>query len=228
MKKIIFFMLAILLGIMFFVSCTINFPYDFEMTGKQYRVIFRVVPEDSLLLLNGKLLGEVYEFSTKESALVLSSRGNELVIKHQGYIEELVDLNEYSERDIVINMNLKKDKRYIEKKEFVKKTPKDNEIRGIRAKPKYIKESDIASEQQKPRVFKGNLTLNISPSDSAIYINNAFWGVSPKLGIIKNISIKNGKFIIDVTKPGYKRYTKKLTISDKNNNIKLKINLKKE
>ncbi len=109
-KKLIF--LWILLLILLSSACTVHVPYGWDMDYHEYRVILRVVPDDADVLLDGKFIGEAYEFSEPDSALRFRSRNHELVIKKKGYVEEVIDLYDYSTRDITIRLKLLRDRKY--------------------------------------------------------------------------------------------------------------------
>jgi len=225
MKKLLLFLL--ILSTLIIASCTINIPYDYEITGKNYKIVFKVEPEDALLLLNGRLLGEVYEFSTWNSALNLASKNNELVIKRDGYIEELINLYDYSGKEIVIETQLKRDRAYKRKKYIIKKKELNNdkeESNGVGVKPKKIKEI----EQESANITHTIISLKISPKESTIYINNKFWGIVPESGIIDNMVLKKGKYTIEILKPGYKNYSKTIIVQGKNDKLNMKITLKKK
>ena len=112
MKRVVFLTSILLVSLAFvFSSCTLHFP-GWELDYTEYRVLFKVEPDDAQVLLNGKWIGEAYEFSSWTSALRLSSRSNELILKKDGYVEEVIDLYEYNTRKIVIQLRLLKDKDY--------------------------------------------------------------------------------------------------------------------
>ncbi len=213
----------VILAIMFLTSCTIHFPYDYEMTARQNKIVFRIIPEDALLLLNGKMIGEVYEFSTWESALSLSSKNNEIIVKRDGYIEEVIDLHEYSGREFIVKLNLKKAKEYKRKRIIIKKKQLEKKDVGIAVKPKELEKPETKLEKEQT-LSKTSVSLMVKPAESAIYINKKFWGISPDSGKI-NLILKKGKYTIEIIKPGYKNVLKNIIISGNKKTLDLKFNL---
>ena len=58
-----------------------------------------------------------------------------------------------------------------------------------------------------------NVILEVYPEESSIYIDGKFWGISPEGKQIKNLRLKPGKHTLEIVKPGYKTYKKKLNVS---------------
>lgn len=226
MKKLIY--LWMLLLILLSSACTVHVPYGWDMDYREYRVILRVLPDDADVLLDGKFIGAAYEFSDPGSALRLHSKNHELVIKKKGYVEEVIDLYDYSTRDITIRLKLLRDRKYyssikkprkkIEKKAKSEYIPKTEPEKKPPPAPKPEEETTKIKEPV-------NVTLEISPKESSIYLDGRFWGISPESGRIDNLRLKPGQYTLDVVKPGYKSCKKKLDVKDKN--IKLIIKLEK-
>ncbi|MCP5104593.1 MAG: PEGA domain-containing protein [bacterium] len=224
MKKMIYLWLMVLIFSM--AACTVHIPYDWGVGHRDYRIILLVEPDDAEVLLDGKLIGLAYEFSAEESVLRLPSRNHELVIKKKGYREEAIDLYDYSSRDITLRVKLSKQRDYYEPAVKKEKAGKK------KAKTEYIPKTEPMKEPPKKiedePIMKGKpvkVTLEISPTESSIYLNGKFWGISPASGRIENLRLKPGKYSLEVIKPGYKEYQKKLTVKDKD--IKLSIKLLK-
>jgi hypothetical protein len=214
-----------------FSACTFHFPYDYwDWDYSEYRVILKVEPDDAQVLLNGKWIGDAYEFSTNNSALRLSSRSNELVIKKEGYVEEAIDLYEYNTRKVVIRLKLLKDKDYTgtakPKKPARKVTPKEAERKpGYKAKTEPAKElPPEPPEESKQAVKPMVVILEIQPEEASIYLNGKFWGIAPRDGKIENLRLKPGKYTLEVAKPGYQDYKKDIEVKEQ----KLKILIKLE
>ena len=212
-------------------ACTFHFPYDYWDWGySEYRVILKVEPDDAQVLLNGKWIGEAYEFSTNNSALRLSSRSNELVIKKEGYVEEAVDLSEYNTRKIIIRLKLLKDKDYtgpVKPRTPVKKvTPKEAERKpGYKAETEPELELPPEPQEESMQEIKPiDLILEIQPQEASIYLNGKFWGIAPRDGKIENLRLKPGKYTLEVAKPGYQDYKKEIEVKEQ----KLKILIKLE
>ena len=72
MRVLIFCVAGIL--IVFLSACSFYLPSDYDRDFNDYRVILLVEPENAHVLLNGRFIGEAYEFSTSKSAIRLSSR----------------------------------------------------------------------------------------------------------------------------------------------------------
>jgi hypothetical protein len=223
------FLLVSLIGA--FSACTFHFPYDYwDWDYSEYRVILKVDPDDAQVLLNGKWIGEAYEFSTNNSALRLSSRSNELVIKKDGYVEEAVDLYEYNTRKIVIRLKLLKDKDYTgppkSRKPAKKVTPKEAERKpGYKAKTEPEKELPPEPQEESMQEVKPIVViLEIQPEEASIYLNGKFWGIAPRDGKIENLRLKPGKYTLEVAKPGFQDYKKEIEVKEK----KLKILIKLE
>jgi uncharacterized membrane-anchored protein len=212
-------------------ACTFHFPYDYwDWDYTEYRVILKVEPDDAQVLLNGKWIGDAYEFSTDNSAIRLASRNNELVIKKEGYVEEAIDLYEYNTRKIIIRLKLRVDKDYtgpVTPRTAAKKvTPKEAEIKpGYEAKTEPEKElPPQPPEEIMPEVQPVDVILEIQPEEASIYLNGKFWGIVPREGIIENLRLEPGKYTLEVIKPGYQDYKKEIEVKDQ----KLKILIKLE
>jgi hypothetical protein len=231
MKKTLFMSLLITLLILSFAACTLHVPYDWDWDTRTYRVILKIDPDDAEVLVNGKLMGYAYEFSGSQTALRLATRNNELVIKKEGYLEELIDLYDYYTRRITIRRTLKKDKDYTEPAPKAPKTPiADKPPKAPKLEPKAPKpvpkpETETYEEPQ-PDVEPVEVILHILPDEAAIYLDGRFWGLSPKSGVIENLRLKPGKYTLEVVKPGYRTYIKKLYVADQK--LKLIIKLDKK
>jgi hypothetical protein len=108
MKRITY--LLIVLVIVLSAACTVHFPYEWGVDYREYRIVLLVEPDDAEVLLDGKLIGEAYEFSKPGSALRLQSTAHELVVKKKGYIEEVINLRDYSTEDITVRLKLLPDR----------------------------------------------------------------------------------------------------------------------
>jgi len=229
MKKI--FYMAILAIILLLPACSFHFPsdWDSEYSYGDYSIVLKVNPDDAHVLLNGKFIGEAYEFSTRASALKIRSKRNELVIKKQGYIEEEIDLDKYNMRRITITMDLEPDM------VSVKKTVTKGEVAPPSPPPKEEKEYKVVKEMKVPKgevksstpgVFS-KVVLEVGPSDSSIYVDGKFWGVAPENGVINNFNLQKGKHRIEVLKPGYKSVLKLINVTGQKE-IKVTIKLDKK
>ncbi len=209
MKKIILFASLVPL-LLLWTACSLNLPYeDYEYTGG-YTVLLRVDPDDAEVLLNGRLVGMAYEFSTGDSALRLASRNNELVIKKQGYAEEAINLRDYSSHRITVTLSLKPERRSPNAPATATAKEKDAYL----AKTEPVKELPPLAAQAKPEIpgpEPVQVILDVTPVESAIYISGVFWGIVPESGKIDNLRLKPGKYLLEIIKPGYKPYSKEIT-----------------
>ncbi len=232
MKKIWYLLLV--LPLLVLSACTLHIPpYDIgvrQTAPDEWRVVLLVEPDDAEVLLNGKFIGEAYEFSSAKSALRLSSNYHELVVKRDGYKEEVVDLRDYSTQDITLRLNLRKKQVYSGyRKETRKEDPE-----GKTVKPEYTaKKAEEKTPPPQPettefeeKVVSVKVTLEISPKEASIYLDGKFWGIAPESGKIENLRFKRGTYTLEVVKPGYK--TAKEVIKVKDTDLKLSIRLLKE
>jgi hypothetical protein len=206
-----------------------HFPYDWDFDYHDYRVILMVEPDDADVLLDGKFIGAAYEFASRKSALRLHSRDHELVIKKQGYTEELIDLRDYSSYDITLRVKLLEEKRrYYASTKKEKKEEEKAEHKYV-PKTEPVKEPPVKPEAEPP-VKKAtsvvNVTLEILPKESAIYLNGKFWGISPESGKIENLRLETGKYTLEVIKPGYRSVKKELEVEDKDLQLSIKLQKK--
>lgn len=214
-------------------ACTFHFPYDYwDWDYTEYRVILKVEPDDAQVLLNGKWIGDAYEFSTDNSALRLASRNNELVIKKEGYVEEAVNLYEYNTRRIIIRLKLRIDKDYTRPAQpgtpAEKVTPKEAEIKpGYEAKnaPEKVLPPE-PPEESMPGVKPVDVILEVHPQEASIYLNGKFWGIAPPGGKIENLRLDPGKYTLEVAKPGYQDYKKEIEVKEQKLKILIKLGKK--
>jgi len=214
MKKIFYSLLAI--TIISISACTLYIPYDYDYGP--IRVVFNVEPESAQILLNGRFIGEAYEFSTPDAALKLNSKNNELVVKKEEYVEEEIDLHNYTTRQITISLKMRREKAYVAKGDLTQRSDTEGERDpAYKAKTVEVKippkeaEKDIEPDQ----IEVVDVTLEISPPEAAIYLNGNFWGISPKSGKIENLKLKPDQYTLEITKPGYKTYKKEIEIKSR-------------
>lgn len=226
MKKLSY--LLVFFFILAFSACSFHFPVDWDddFGYRNYRVILKIEPDDAHVLLNGKFIGEAYEFSTTESALKIKSRKNELVVKKKGFIEELIELEKYGSRKITVELTLKRDEMSVRS---IKKTAPPAKVKKPSEKYKILKEKEIPKSEEKipEKITFSRVTLDVSPVDSSIYLDGKFWGVVPDSGLISNFNLKKGKHKIEVLKPGYKTVIKIIDVKGKKD-LKISIKLEKK
>ncbi len=206
-------------------ACLMHWDELFETEYRLYRIIFRVQPDDAHILLNGRFIGEAFEFSTTHSALKLTSKNHEIVIKKKSYKEVMIDLHQYSSRNIVIQLQMKADNALIPETRKKKPVPKVEKPEYM-AKTEPVKDPVTESKSQvESNLFASNITLEIQPAEAAIYLNGKFWGIVPETGKIENLRLKSGTYTLEVIKPGYQ--SSKRTIEIKSQKL-IKITIKLE
>lgn len=214
-------------------ACTIHVPYDWDREYREFRVVLLVEPDDADVLLDGKFIGEAYEFATDQSALRLRTRNHELVIKKKGYLEEVVKLDDYGTSEIRVRIRLERDRTHygsskkIRRREVPVKAPADSAAPAPppapAPKPPVKAETEDFEPMEKGKREAVNVTLAIQPAESAIYLNGKFWGIAPPSGRIDNLRLKRGKYTLEIVKPGYNSILKKLTVTDKDINLSFKL-----
>lgn len=211
--------LALLVGL---TSCSIQFPYDTYEDYGGYRITLLVEPDDAEVMLNGRLIGLAYEFSSRESALRLASRNNELVIKKKGFIEEYIDLGGYTSRTITVKIKMNPDKR------FASPVPVQEEKGKEEYKPKTEPVLPPPQDQKQPESLSPPtlVQLEVVPADTAIYLNGKFWGIAPETGKIENLRLKKGKYLFEAFKPGYQSFRREFDIP-KAEKFEIRIRLEK-
>jgi len=231
MRKVFYVFVSLAILILLSWGCALHLPpYDLDWESPVYRVRLLVDPDDAVVLLNGRLKGHAYEFSTWDSAIRLASRNNEIVIKKEGYMEEAVDLYNYYSRRITVRLKLLKDKDYtapVKQPKPLKppKLPKKKPAYiGKTEPPKKLPEEPL--DEIKPGVKPVDVFLEIFPAESSIYLDGRFWGISPKSGKIENLRLKPGTYTLELVKPGYKAYKKRLNVDNKK--LRLLIKLEKK
>jgi hypothetical protein len=226
--------MLLIAGLMTISACTIHFPYEIYDDFGPIRVIFKVQPDDAKILLNGKFIGEAYEFSNNESALKLASRRNELIVKREGYVEEEVHLDHYSTNKITVRLTMNPEREYRRPTHAPKAEPipKEDKKPESAYTPKTLQEKTppkepVELEKVERKVMKRiPVTIEISPAETAIYLDGKFWGISPESGKIENLRLKPGTYKIEAIKPGYKTYKKDLVIKNQED-VTIKIKLEK-
>ena len=114
-----------------------------------------------------------------------------------------------------------------------KKGEKDDWRKSDGDKPEYKAKTapprdmpkDKKMTQPKTPVSVVPVLLEITPVEASIYLDGKFWGIAPPSGKIENMRLRTGKYSLEVVKPGYLPYLKKLDIKDKK--VKLIIKLEK-
>jgi hypothetical protein len=220
---------AVVISVFMFPACTLHIPYDWDWEAASVRVILKVDPDDAMVLVNGKWIGEAYEFATPQSAIRLASKHNEIVIKKEGYIEEAIDLFQYASNNITIRLKLLPDKDYVGppgKAPTAPKPPKPDKPKAKTAPEREIPLDILEKSEQERTVEPVEIYLEILPAEASIYLDGKFWGISPKSGKIENLRLKPGKYTLEIVKPGFEPYKKELDVKEQK--LKLSIRLEKK
>jgi hypothetical protein len=226
MKKVT--LISLIFSLVLLSGCAFYIPYDFEDNLDSYRIVFLVEPDSAEILLNGRFIGEAYEFATPDSALILYSRDSRIVVRKKGYQETPVDLMEYDTRNITVRLRLRKTDSSAPPppKAVESKIPPSSKRPEYAAKKEKVKTEPEVKPADAVAVKYTTLIINIKPADSSIYLNGKFFGVTPTDGQIKNMRLKSGKYLLEVVKPGFKTFRKMLNLTGQKS-IKLDIILKK-
>lgn len=203
-------LLLVLPAILIMTGCAFHIPgplfeddYDFYLT-----VRLDIDPDDAEVFLDGRLIGEAYEFADSDSAIRLSSHNHSLTFRRSGYYETVVDLDEYRGRRIVLVQKLRA-------------LPASSASRVI--PPKTELPAAVAAAEDKAETATGRfaLILNVQPAEATIYIDNRFWGISPADGQIGRISFTEPEIRIDVLKPGCKPVHKTVKLTEQGEELKI-------
>lgn len=199
---------AVLFFICIFAACSFNVPWDTTEDYDGVRVVMRVTPDDADVLLNGRFIGAAYEFASSGLALRLASRQNELVFKKKGFREEVVDLSSYPSRNITLKVILES----ASTPDAAAKVspPEDQEAYEAKSEPIPVQpaEKPVAAEER----FLTQVTLTVTPEETALYIDGKFWGLAPAQGKTAALRLPPGKYTFSAFKPGFRIYSKELTV----------------
>ncbi len=210
--KNISFLTAVLFFICAFAACSIHVPWDVMDDYDGVHVVMRVSPDDADVLLNGRLIGAAYEFSSAGSALRLASRQNELVFAKKGFREEVIDLRSYSSRHITLKVNLMKEGTpdAAEPAAAEVSPPGDQQAYEAKSEPQPAQpaEKTIAAEER----TLTQVTLTVVPEETAVYIDGKFWGLAPNEGKTAGLRLPPGKYAFAAFKPGFAVYNREIII----------------
>jgi hypothetical protein len=203
---------AVLLLICAFAACSITVPWDVMDDYDGVRVVMRVSPDDADVLLNGRFIGAAYEFAAANSALRLASRQNELVFAKKGFREEAIDLRSYSSRNITLRVDLESEDTSGAAEPATAKISAREDQQAYEAKsepvPAQPAEKPLAAEER-PLT---QVTLTVSPEETAVYIDGKFWGLAPAEGKTATLRLPPGKYAFSAFKPGFRIYSKEITV----------------
>ncbi|MCJ7525392.1 MAG: PEGA domain-containing protein [Candidatus Aminicenantes bacterium] len=203
---------AVLFFIMVSAACSINVPWDIMNDYDGVRVVMRVNPDDADVLLNGRLIGAAYEFSSSTFALRLASRQNELVFKKRGFREEAIDLRSYSSRNITLKIILEREDIMDAAEPAVKKVSAVEEQQAYEAKTEPLPAQPAVKQIAAEERSLTQVTLSVTPEETAIYIDGKFWGLAPAEGKTASLRLPPGKYIFAAFKPGFSIYKKEITV----------------
>lgn len=221
---------ALALSVLFLGACTIHVPFDTApgYDFRNYRIVFEVDPDDAMILLDGRLIGEAYEFSMPESALRLQGSRHEIIIKRDGYYEEVVNLRDYDSGRITVRRRL----RPLDPRRTVASVQPSEKPIARTVEPKPLPEDEgVPPEEMEPasdemNADAVNVILNVQPAEAAIYLEGRFWGIAPASGRIDNLHLRPGSYTIEVARPGYVSHKQVIEVKDQP--IEINISLKKQ
>lgn len=212
--KNIRFVIVILLFVGACAACTMNIPWETMDDYNGVRVVMHVVPDDADVLLNGRFIGAAYEFASPASALHLASRLNELVLKKKGFREKAIDLRDYSSRNITLTAELESMAYPSAAAAVVEPAPEapaeDNPAYEAKSEPL----PPLPAEKPAPAksVTVTEVTLTVTPEETAIYIDGKFWGLAPAAGQTVDLRLPPGKYSFSAFKPGFKAYLREVVV----------------
>jgi len=233
MKKIFICLFVLsLAGILASTSCSITMPYDLWEEDSGFQIRMQIEPDSAEVFVNGRFIGEAYEFSTWNSALHLASRDNEIVLKGEGFVEEVIDLREYSSHRITVKVALLRDKGYVPTAKAAAQKPatateEEQERKAYEAKTEPVKALPAETAEPSTAVGLTAISLEVAPEEAAIFIDGKFWGLSPQDGKIENLKLKPGRYQFEVYKPGYQLFKQEIAVS-KQEKQSIKITLAKQ
>ncbi len=224
--KNIWYLPTILILACAFTACSINIPWDIMDDYDGVRVVMHVVPDDADVLLNGRFIGVAYEFTSPGLALRLASRQNELTFRKKGFHESVVDLRDYSSRNITLKVELENET-VLAGSPGSTTTPNPPEgQQAYEAKTEPLPPQPVEKPVPLQEHFLTLVALTVIPEETAIYIDSRFWGVSPAAGKPIFLRLPPGKHTFTVFSPGFKTFSKEITVP-KQEKFELGITLQK-
>lgn len=221
MKHLAFFAL---LSVLLLGACSIQIPGPFfEDDYVPVSVRLAIEPDDAEVFLDGRLIGEAYEFASLKTAIRLSSRNHRLIFRKDGYYETVVDLDTYRGNRITLWLDLKA------LPEEQKNTPPALEEPARPLPPETEKFTPPPAEEDEealpaPRYA---LVLTVEPAEATLYVNDRFWGIAPQNGKIGRIAFAEAEIKLDVFKPGFKPFSKKITLTEKGEELTVRLEAEK-
>jgi hypothetical protein len=207
---------SLLIVALFFIgacaACTLNVPWDMTDDYDGVRVVMHVVPDDADVLLNGRFIGAAYEFASQGTALRLASRLNELVLKKKGFVEKVVDLRSYSSRNITLKAELESEASPAAASTEPAPAAAAEDRQAYEAKNEPM--PPLPAEKSAPPMdrYLTEVTLTVSPEETAVYIDGKFWGLAPAEGKTASLRLPPGKYSFSAFKPGFRAYNQVVVV----------------
>jgi hypothetical protein len=192
-------------------ACSINIPWDVASDYDGVFVILRVSPDDADVLLNGRYIGAAYEFASSVSALRLASRENELAFRKKGFREKVVDLRDYSSRNITVRVELASlEGLPAPAAPTAPPAPEDKQAYEASSEPLPPPPAEKPAPAEERDLTQ--VTLSVTPEETAVYIDGKFWGLAPEKGTSAILRLAAGKYIFSAFHPGFKAFAREVTV----------------
>ena len=202
-------------------ACSIHVPWEVLDDYDGVRVVMRIVPDDADVLLNGRFIGAAYEYAAAGLALRLASRENELVFRKKGYREKVVDLRSYPSSRITLKFELAPASAPAAEEPAA---PAADEEQAYEAQSEPLKPQPAEQPAQPAERFLTQVSLTVTPEETAVYIDNRFWGLAAAKAMF--LRLPPGKYTFAAFKPGFTPFSKEIAIP-KHEKFDLEITLKK-
>jgi hypothetical protein len=204
-----------LLSVLVLTGCSFHIPGPlFEEDYFPVTVRLAIEPDDAEVYLDGRLIGEAYEFSSHQTALRLSSRNHRLTLRKDGFFETVVDLDAYRSGRITLSLDLQPLKGEAAPPPPLPEAP---QTEGVPPPPNDEEEAEIVPEERYA------LVLTVEPAEATLYVNGRFWGIAPATGKIGRIAFAEAEIKLDVFKPGFKPFSKKIALTEKGEELTVKL-----
>lgn len=189
-------------------ACAIHIPWEVMDDYDGVRVVMRVTPDDADVLLNGRFIGAAYEYATSGLSLRLASRENELEFRKKGFRSQVVDLRDYSSRTITLKVLLEAEAA----REAPAGTPSPEDRQAYEAKQEPLPPQPEEKPAPRETRFLTLVALTVTPDETAVYIDNRFWGLSSAEKKTVFLRLPPGQYTLTAFKPGYPPLNKQITV----------------
>lgn len=203
-------------------ACSIHVPWEVLDDYDGVRVVMRVVPDDADVLLNGRFIGAAYEYASADLALRLASRQNELVFRKKGFREQAVDLRDHPSRNITLKVILEAEG--IGEDGAASEAPEERQAYEAKSEPLPPQPTEKPAPAETR--FLAQVALTVTPEETAVYIDNRFWGLATAERKTIFLRLPPGKYAITAFKPGYATYSQEIVVP-KQEKFELEISLQK-